>query len=266
MSLEDPDADFPPDPGAVRAPPAARWRRVLPWRGGPALLAGVCLAVFAAQRIAGRADVLTGYSFADVLTFAFGLHGPLLARGFFWQPLTYLFLHGSLLHLAMNTVTVLFFGGALEEELGRRRFYGLFFVTGVLGGLGWLALDAAEPGLARLLESASWPGAAELAHRLTAAHAGGRFGVCIGASAAVFGLIGAYAALFPRRRVVVLLGWPVQMRARTLALLLGAVTVAEMLLHRGQVAYAAHLAGGVAGYFVGRRLRRGGLGDAAESD
>ena len=75
----------------------------------------------------------------------------------------------------------------------------------------------------------------------------------------MFALIGAYAALFPQREVYVLvLVFPVRMKARTLAWLLGVVTVIEAVLVQSQVAYAAHLAGGLSGYLCGRRIRGGG--------
>ena len=71
----------------------------------------------------------------------------------------------------------------------------------------------------------------------------------------MFGLIGAYAALFPRREVyVLLLVVPVRMRASTLAWVLGLLTVAEAVFVQTQVAYAAHLAGGLAGFCYARRM------------
>jgi membrane associated rhomboid family serine protease len=85
----------------------------------------------------------------------------------------------------------------------------------------------------------------------------GVYGTCIGASGGVFALIGAYAALFPRRETVVLvLVFPVRMRARTLAVFLGLATIVEAVLLRSQIAYAAHLAGGIAGYVYGLGLLR----------
>ena len=73
----------------------------------------------------------------------------------------------------------------------------------------------------------------------------------------MFALIGAYAALFPRREVTVLiLFFPVRMKARTLAIFLGILTVIEAVVVESQIAYAAHLAGGVAGYMYGNSLVR----------
>lgn len=203
-------------------------------------LASICLAVLLMQRAAGRVEFVYGYTFGHALVSSFGLNWPLLASGFFWQPLTYMFLHEGWLHLGLNMLTVLLFGSGLEREIGSRRFWRVFLTGGVVGGFGWLAATAALPYLPAALSA----GRNTLNNSL-----------CIGASGGVFALIGAYAALFPRREVyVLLLFFPVRMRARTLALLLGVLTVAEAVFLQSQVAYAAHLAGGAAGYLLGKRL------------
>jgi len=223
--------------------------RALAFSSAAVTLAVLCVCFFLIQRVASGVDFFGGYSFGTLLTYCFGLHVPLLGRGFVWQPVTYLFLHGSWAHLGLNLLSVLLFGAGLEREVGSRRFWAVFLIGGALGGLGWAACDAAQPALA-----AVFPGVARaLALRTTP----GLYGTCIGASGGVFALIGAYAAWFPRRETVVLLFFfPVRMRARTLAIVLGLATIAEAALLRSQIAYAAHLAGGVAGYLYGLGLLR----------
>lgn len=241
------------------------WHLHVTFGRGALGLTFACVVIFAMQRVAARTELAAGQSFEELLVYCFGLHWPLLARGFFWQPFTYMFLHGSWLHLAMNMVTVLLFGSGLEEEIGTRKFLRVFVLSGVVGGLGWLALDWGDPLLAAWLRQLGHPWALWWARHLAPAYAALRFGKCIGASAGVFGLVGAYAALFPHRKVVLLLGWPVTLQARTLAVLLVLVTVVELVVGRGQVAYAAHLAGGLAGYACGRRwLRADGPPDTDE--
>jgi membrane associated rhomboid family serine protease len=218
----------------------------------------VCAAVFLIQQVAGRVDFVRGfgYSFTDCLTYCFGLHWPLLRQGFLWQPITYMFLHGSLAHLLLNMFTVLFFGSGLEMEVGSRRFWQIFLLGGAIGGLGWMLADAFEPHLLAWLASAPAWGKATL-WMLNLHRSATGYGICIGASAGVFALIGAYAALFPSRKTLILVFfWPVTLQARTLAILLGVITVGSAIIGLGQVAYAAHLAGGAAGYVYGLRLRR----------
>ncbi len=175
--------------------------------------------------------------------------------------LTSMFLHASWMHLGLNMLTVLLFGSGLESEIGGRQFWQVFLWGGVLGGLGWLAVTAVLPMLPPLSALTQWMPSALRAWIGTADAAGRSLdtALCIGASGGVFALIGAYAALFPQREVYVLvLVFPVRMKARTLAWLLGVVTVIEAVLVQSQVAYAAHLAGGLSGYLCGRRIRGGG--------
>ncbi len=162
--------------------------------------------------------------------FALSLHG--LRRGMIWQLVTYMFLHGHLWHLVGNMLGLFFFGRELEARLGPRRFLYLYFGGGILGALGWLALGAFG------LYSLHYP--------------------MIGASGAVFAIVGAYAALFPSRQVTLLLFFvlPVTMTARTLAIVFGIMSVA-MLSAGDRIAHAAHLAGGIAGYVYAMYLASG---------
>ena len=168
--------------------------------------------------------------------FALSLQG--LRRGMIWQLVTYMFLHGHLLHLLGNMLGLFFFGRELEMRLGPKRYLYLYFGGGILGALGWLALGALG------LYSLDRP--------------------MIGASGAVFAIVGAYAALYPYRRVTLLLFFviPVTMTARTLALLFGGISIL-MLADGGRIAHAAHLAGGIAGYLYALYAGRGdgGYGD-----
>lgn len=151
----------------------------------------------------------------------FGLSVAGIKTGHLWQVVTYMFLHGSLLHILLNGIALFFFGPELERFMGRTRYLTLFLLGGILGGLGWLVITYPTEGL------------------------------CIGMSGAIFGLLGAFAALFPHREVVLLLFFviPVRMKAWVMVAGLGAVQLLMMLNpNLGGIAYAAHLAGGLAGY------------------
>ncbi|OGV71591.1 MAG: hypothetical protein A2269_03125 [Lentisphaerae bacterium RIFOXYA12_FULL_60_10] len=161
-----------------------------------------------------------------------GLHGPGIRRGWWWQFVTYTFLHGDLLHLLMNLFMLVFFGREMESLLGRARFLVLYLLSGILAGIGWLLLG------------------------------GFSGGVCIGASGAVFGVTGAFAALYPNRVINLLLFFvvPVTLTARTLALGVVVLSVLMMTTGGGGVAHSAHLAGVVYGWGYGWWLRRLGIG------
>jgi membrane associated rhomboid family serine protease len=133
-----------------------------------------------------------------------------------WSAGTYMFVHFSLWHLALNMYALLVFGPRVETAMGTRAF-SLYFLWCGLGGA--------------------------MFHLLFA-----QTGLLIGASAAVFGVMFAYARQWPRDEVA-LLG-VVQMRVWTLVLLLIVSNLAAGMLGasgpelggNGWV-YLAHLGG-----------------------
>ncbi len=178
------------------------------------------VAVFCVQALLDRGPHGIG---SGILSYAFGLSRHGLSQFMIWQPVTYLFLHGGLFHLLGNMLGVFFFGGELEHSLGSRRFLRLYFVTGVLAGVGWLLFSE-------------------------------RY--CIGASGSVCGTLAAFAAMFPHRRITLLLFFvlPVTVRARVLAIGYAVLTVYLMIEAEGTIAHAVHLVGGIIGYVWGLRL------------
>ena len=213
------------------------------WHTAPATLAlaSACVAVFAAQRTMAGTEFLLGRAFLEPFLYLFGIHPPLLfSEGFFWQPLTYAFLHGSWFHLAVNLLGLMLFGFSLEGEFGTRRFRALFFTSAMLGGLLW----AAGNGLWHL-------------------RTGDPCGTCVGASGGVYGLVGAYAALYANRKLYVLIAFvPLRLRGKSLAIVILLLTVLDAALDFTGTAYAAHFVGFVAGWLLGRRWRNLGFGEA----
>src|SRR5258705_11884248 len=64
----------------------------------------------------------------------FSLSADGLRHGYFWQLLTFQFLHANLTHLLFNCLAIYLFGTQVEEALGRKGLYALYFSSGVLGG------------------------------------------------------------------------------------------------------------------------------------
>lgn len=194
--------------------------RLTPWTAG---ILVSCIGIFLVQILF---QINGSYLFERV----FGLSLTGIRDGMVWQLFTYMFLHGSAFHLFVNMLVLFFLGPELEYVLGGRRFPIVFFLSGILGGVGWLLI--------------SYPFE----------------GVCIGASGAIFGLIGIFAALFPQRDVTLLVFFvlPVTMKAWVLAVGLGLLQLFMIISpDGGGVAYAAHLAGGIAGYVYGLTQTRG---------
>ncbi len=178
--------------------------------------------------IAESAGFLAQQLFNPFLMEHFALHpDQIIAEWKVWQLLSYMFLHGSLLHLFFNLFTLWMFGGDVERLLGRSFFLRLYFLSGVGGGLLQLALN--------------W----------------GSSTAVIGASAAVYGVLVAFAVLFPERLITLLLFFiiPIQMRARTLAFLFVGASLLFGLQGRlfgsvDRIAHFAHLGGAVTAFVM----------------
>jgi rhomboid protease GluP len=66
--------------------------------------------------------------------------GPLTLSGDWWRLLTYIFLHGGLMHIAFNMWCLWDLGALCESLYGRWTFGAIYLLTGVAGGLasvGW---------------------------------------------------------------------------------------------------------------------------------
>jgi len=91
------------------------------------------------------------------------LWGPAVAHGGWYRLVTSMFLHGSLIHIGFNMWALWVIGTPVEQYLGRARYVGLYFVSGLAGSAGALLQAPHTPAL--------------------------------GASGAVFGVLGAMAVL-----------------------------------------------------------------------
>jgi membrane associated rhomboid family serine protease len=154
---------------------------------------------------------LTMPGLADAVAFV-----PTLALVRPWTIITYMFLHGGLMHIAFNMMALYFFGPAVEARLGAREFAMLYFVSGVSGALLSLLLAPGSP--------------------------------IIGASAAVFGVMLAFAFFWPDAPIYIWGVLPVP--ARLLVIITTELALWSGLSgSRGGIADFAHL-GGYAGAFI----------------
>lgn len=155
----------------------------------------------------------------------FALSTSGLRHGYVWQLLTFQFMHGGILHLLFNCLAIFMIGREVEEAIGKQKFLTLYFVSGVVGGL---------------------------IQALAGVVFGGRFAApVVGASAGAFGLVAAFAMIFPERSVTVLLFFilPVTLRAKFLLLFSAILAAAGLFVTNSLMADAAHLGGMAAGVF-----------------
>jgi membrane associated rhomboid family serine protease len=100
-----------------------------------------------------------------------------------WQPFTYMFLHGGLWHIGFNMLALWMFGNVLEHVWGMRRFLNYYLFCGIGAGV-TVALVAFLTG-------------------------DGLYGVTIGASGSILGLLLAFGMLFPNQ-IIYLYFFPVK--------------------------------------------------------
>jgi membrane associated rhomboid family serine protease len=155
-----------------------------------------------------------------------------MVHRYFWQLLTYQFMHGSWVHLLLNCWGLFVFGRSVEWAIGKSRFLVVYFLSGIFGGL------------LQMMACLLWP------HYF--------YGGMVGASAGLFGIIASFTMLFPEQPLLMLLFFviPMKMRARSLLAFLLVMTGLGISYPRsflgGNVAHFAHLGGILAGLAFSR--------------
>jgi membrane associated rhomboid family serine protease len=147
--------------------------------------------------------------------------GPLVT------PITSMFLHADVLHLAGNMLFLFVFGGNVEDSFGHNKYLGFYLAAGIAGGLAqtFLSLAAGPPDI---------------------------YASSIGASGAISGVMAAYLVFFPRARIVSYLGYfIIPVRAFWFV---GLWFLLQLIFFLGGantgVAYGAHIGGFIAGLAI----------------
>ena len=102
------------------------------------ILLGLNIFVFALMVGFGGPSILTVSDPETAIrtALAFGANfGPLTLHGQLWRLVTSMFVHFGILHLGMNMWCLWQLGGLCEQILGKARYLGLYFLTGVGGSL-----------------------------------------------------------------------------------------------------------------------------------
>ncbi len=148
-----------------------------------------------------------------------------------WQLVTYAFLHGSLLHLALNMYALWLFGSRMELVWGPKAFTLYYFVCVVGAGLVQLVVT-------------------------TEAARTGSIYPTIGASGGVYGILLAFGMTFPNERLLLLFP-PVVLKAKWFVLIFGGIELwAGVTGTQAGVAHFAHLGGMLFGFILIMYWRR----------
>jgi membrane associated rhomboid family serine protease len=148
------------------------------------------------------------------------LYGPLVEHGDWWRLITAAFLHANIVHIGFNMFALWVIGGPVEHYLGRSRFLGLYLVAGLAGSAG------------ALLQSPT--------------------GVTVGASGAIFGILGA----------LLILEWQATGKLGGQAMTLIVINLAFSFTFAG-ISWGGHVGGLIGGILATLAFARWGRGHAA---
>ena len=147
-----------------------------------------------------------------------------------------MFMHGGSMHILMNMLVLILLGVPFEERIGSRSFLLIYFISGILGSL--------------------------ITGSVSVFNAEGLNTLNIGASGAVFGIMGGFALLYPRDEIPMLLG-PIFLQ-RVPVILATIVFVAMETLYVGMntqdgIGHGTHMASFIAGVFLSPLFPKGGI-------
>ena len=132
-----------------------------------------------------------------------------------WQPVTYMFMHGSFSHLFFNMFTLWMFGNVLENSWGTARFLRYYLICGIGAGL-----------LSMLVQPA----------------------ILLGASGACFGLLAAFGMMFPEERIYLYFLLPI--KAKWFVIGYAAIELINGIYTADGIAHFAHLFGAAIGVLL----------------
>ncbi|MCA4899611.1 MAG: rhomboid family intramembrane serine protease [Bacteroidota bacterium] len=151
--------------------------------------------------------------FLSLWDFRSGLFRP-------YQIFTYMFAHGSFMHIFFNMLAFASFAPILESYWGERKFLAFYIVTGIGAGVIYAVFNYFFPGNA---------------------------GYMLGASGALYGILMAFGLQFPNLELMLLFP-PIPIKAKYMVFVMGFITYA--MDRSGTVAHLAHFGGAFVAYLI----------------
>ncbi len=149
-------------------------------------------------------------AFCGIYSLQTGLFRP-------WQPITYMFMHGSFTHLFFNMFSLWMFGATLENVWGSKRFLFFYMICGIGAGL----INMLVPGI----------------------H------VSVGASGAIYALLLAFGMMFPNNYIYLYFLVPIKTKWFIIGMV--AIELFEGIFRSSDgIAHFAHLAGMLVGLVI----------------
>ena len=138
---------------------------------------------------------------------------------YFWTFLTSMFMHAGFFHIFANMISLLFIGGLVERILGKKRYFSFYLLAGLFAGIFFVLISFV------LANYFNFPGDFNT--------------YAVGASGAIFGLIGLLMVLTPNLPVYIMfIPIPVKMKYAAPAMLISLWLISLLgnirwLLHHG---------------------------------
>ena len=137
-----------------------------------------------------------------------------------WTLITHMFVHADFNHLFWNMLFLFFFGMELERRVGESKFLQIYILSGIVAALGQMMISG---------------------------------GSLVGASGALYGVMGCLAIIAPEIRVLLFFVIPVSIRS---AVVLFALIDFLTLGAADNIAHMAHIVGLLVGLAYGKLLMR----------
>jgi membrane associated rhomboid family serine protease len=205
-------------------PPVIKW------------LLGLNAAVFILGMLPGGTYDGTRVMLEDLFRYYGGLW-PIGSEPFMlWQYFTYMFLHGDLAHIFLNMLGLWMFGMELESIWGSKRFLVFYLLCGIGAGVIHTLVTMLIPG--------------------------DRIVPTVGASGAIYGVMVAFAMIFPDRIIFAMF---IPMKAKYAILFFTVLSLFNGIGRTGDnIAHFAHLGGALVGFLmiqIGGKMTLGGIFD-----
>lgn len=156
--------------------------------------------------------------FGDGLTYLFGVTPVKVLKDLaFYQVFTYMFLHGGFLHILFNMYILWMIGRAIETTWGTKRFLKYYFLCGIAGGIFSVMF----------MPESTIP--------------------TIGASGAIYGLLVAYAVMFPNQTIYIFFVLPMKVKWAVM-IFVGIAFFASFNAANSSIGHLAHLGGAMVGF------------------
>ncbi|MFQ6020677.1 MAG: rhomboid family intramembrane serine protease [Candidatus Aenigmatarchaeota archaeon] len=189
------------------------------------LLISICMGVFLLELYY---QLFFGKEVLNEILYSLGFSGFNFFQGNIWTFFTSIFLHANPQHLILNMIALFFFGKVVEEELGWKKFLLIFFASSILGDIailfsifmGWMPFTIPT----------------------------------IGASAAIFGLMGAAMLVKPLEFVFYPYLIPIPLIIVAFLYILYNIAAFFIILTTGaisNISYVSHIGGLAMGIFFG---------------